>query len=54
MAIIYTAKKIKNNILAMPALSRAIPVKPKTPAIKASTRKINDQFNKNIAAPFIE
>jgi hypothetical protein len=38
-------KKIKNKILAIPAEAAAIPPKPKTAAINATTRKISVQRN---------
>jgi hypothetical protein len=47
---IKITKKTINNIFAMPALSAAIPPKPKTPAIIASTKKTRAQFN-NISSP---
>lgn len=36
---------IKNSIFAIPAAPAAIPVKPKRPAIIATTKKINVQRN---------
>ncbi len=38
-------RKIKNRILAIEAAPAAMPVKPNTPAIIATTRKRNDQRN---------
>lgn len=45
--------KIKNNSLAMPAEAAAIPVKPKTPAIREMIK--NKMAKRNIAnAPYSE
>ena len=45
-------KKIRKRTFAIHALSRATPLKPKTPAISAKTKKINAQFN-NIVRSFV-
>ena len=45
MAIIKSARKIKNNTLAMEAAPSAIPPNPKIAAIIAITKKITDQRN---------
>jgi len=37
--------KIKKSIFATPAAAKAVPVKPSTAAIKATTKKINAQRN---------
>src|ERR1041384_2075132 len=39
------ARKIKNNIFAIPAAAPAMPAKPKTAAISAITRKVTAQPN---------
>lgn len=42
-------RKIKNNILAIPAAAPAIPPKPNRAAINAITKKITAHFNITIS-----
>lgn len=42
---IQKPRKMKKRILAIEAAPSAMPVKPNTPAIIATTRKMNDQRN---------
>ncbi len=39
------ARKMKNNICAIPAAAPAIPPNPNKPAIKANTKNTSAQFN---------
>ena len=50
--ITNSTRKIKNRILAIPAALAAMPVNPNSPAIKATTKNINDQ--RNIASVFLK
>ena len=46
-------RKTKNSIFAIPALSAAKPPNPKTPAITATTKNINAQFNNMLLSYFL-